>query len=372
MSAVSAPSAEPVEQYQRTARTIFSPASLRKRLETFQKLRVAVVGDVIIDEYCYVRVAGTVTKYPVVSAVYQDLRQMAGGGAVIARHCRQFARDVTYVGAVGDQDKNGQFLKRKLKKEKVNARLVQWTGSHTIAKRRFLTGGYPSPLAAQLGKPATSSLRLFELGMLPRAPMPVDVESQVVEQVERACSSADLTILADFGHGTVTPAVAQAVQKKSSWWAVNAQTNSTNYGFNRITKYRSADYVCIDELEARLPSGDKVTPIEGIARDLRATTGADALMITRGSDGMILFESRKATYAPAIASKVVDTVGAGDAVLALSALARRSGANSEETVFIGAAAGAVASSIVGNEDPVRRNDLERFATGWLHSPLTAK
>jgi bifunctional ADP-heptose synthase (sugar kinase/adenylyltransferase) len=147
------------------------------------------------------------------------------------------------------------------------------------------------------------------------------------------------------------------VAERAPWWALNAQTNSTNFGFNRVTRYRGADFVCIDELEARLPSGMRSQPLEEVVSGLQTDMDCESILVTRGADGMVLFGNGDTWRAPAVATSIVDPVGAGDAVLSITSLVRAVNADPALCVLLGTCAGAVAAGIVGNEEPVRRETL---------------
>jgi sugar/nucleoside kinase (ribokinase family) len=124
----------------------------------------------------------------------------------------------------------------------------------------------------------------------------------------------DLVIVTDFGHGLLTKELIARLTKEARFLAVNAQTNSTNYGFNLITKYPRADFIVIDEMEARLAAHDKDSDIEDVILKL----GYKNIIVTLGAHGAIGFDGAFERQ-PAITDKVVDTMGAGDAFLCVSA-----------------------------------------------------
>lgn len=341
---------------------------LEQVVNSLADARVLVVGDLIMDEYCYCRVSGTVSKWPVIAAVYQDLRRMAGGGAAIARHVRQFAQSVQYVSTVGDRDDGPAYAEPLLERDGIDVRFFTWPGTYTVAKRRYITGGYPNPLAPALQvQDARNNTRLFEIGFMPQEPLPIPLEETICAYLQEVGPRYDAVILADFGHGLISPRVASTLAASARWWAVNAQTNSSNYGFNRITKYRGADFVCIDELEARIPSGQRREPLESVVAALRDELACRSIMVTRGRDGLLLFDGA-VTSAPALASTALDPLGAGDAVLALASLCRWRGVDERLTAFLGACAGALASQIVGNDEPIRRAQLLDYVRTVL-SPM---
>src|SRR5439155_20583299 len=89
----------------------------------------------------------------------------------------------------------------------------------------------------------------------------------------------DAVVVTDFGHGAITPALIGQLNRKE-YVAVNAQTNAANVGFNLITKYPRADYIVIDEPEARLAACDRFGPIEAIMEKLAAGRG-EKMIVTQ-------------------------------------------------------------------------------------------
>ncbi len=336
-------------------------------LESLKGLRVLVLGDLVIDEYCYCRVSGTVSKAPVLAAIYEGMQRMLGGGGVIARHAAELASEVHYVGTVGALDQGHDELTTILENEGITSKLITWPGTHTVTKRRYITGGYPNPLeSSPHGAGVDRSIRLFEIGFMATTPLPKQVEEELCAYLSDMAPKYDVVIVADFGHGLISQKVRETISARANWWSVNAQTNSSNFGFNRITKHAKADFVCIDELEARLPSGDRTSRLGDIVQGLRESLECSSIMVTRGKEGLVLFNGREAHEAPALANRVVDTVGAGDAVLAMASLCKARHLDEELVVLLGSCSGALAAWQVGNQAPVRKSRL----LGYVESALS--
>ncbi len=144
----------------------------------------------------------------------------------------------------------------------------------------------------------------------------------------------------------------------SRFLAINAQTNSANMGFNLINRYPRADFVCIDALEARLASNDRTGELtQIISGSLPAAYRLRPLHVTNGRHGSMTYERGDIVRSiPAFQSKVVDTMGAGDAVLAVAAPLVAVGAPLDLVGFIGNVVGAQKVEIVGHQ-PLDRPDL---------------
>jgi sugar/nucleoside kinase (ribokinase family) len=156
------------------------------------------------------------------------------------------------------------------------------------------------------------------------------------------------------------------LRSKSRFLAVNAQSNSANLGYNLITKYPRADYVCIDAPEARLAVSDRIATIGDIAHRLGNHIDCGKIIITQGKHGCLTYESGGIVHTiPAFAKNVVDTVGAGDAFLAVTAPMVAAGGVMHRIGFIGNVVGALKVEIVGHRRSIDKASLIKGITGLL-------
>ena len=266
-------------------------------LDSVKNYRVLLVGDAIMDEYRYVRPVGKAVKEAALSAIAGKVERFRGGVWAAAQHALGFCSHVDVM-----------------------------HGTETMWNTRLVEETYNRKLFV-----------LHEKRENDKAAQDYDIRSY------------DVVIVTDFGHGTMTKELIERVTREARFLAVNAQTNSTNYGFNLIRKYPRADYVVLDELEARLATHDDCSPIEDVILDL----GYPKIIVTMGANGACgfdgAFERQKAT-----ADKVLDTMGAGDAFLCVTAPYAAAGFSMKQLLRIGNAAGAVKVGIVGHRGSVTK------------------
>jgi bifunctional ADP-heptose synthase (sugar kinase/adenylyltransferase) len=185
------------------------------------------------------------------------------------------------------------------------------------------------------------------------------VVDKVLSQVEAVVANYDLVVVADFGHGLLMEPVRRLLEAKAPFLALNCQTNSNNHGFNIINRqYRRADCFSLDEQELLLSCARRNLDFIKELENLKNELSASAAWLTRGAVETI---GLKTGESPALLipmeTRVLDTVGAGDAFFSVAALAARVGLSSELSVFIGQLAGAQAVRIVGNRDPISKSAL---------------
>ncbi len=166
----------------------------------------------------------------------------------------------------------------------------------------------------------------------------------------------DAIVVTDYGHGMATPAFIASLSS-AAYLAINVQTNSGNYGFNLATKYKHANYLCVDEPEARLATQNKSGPIEDSLPRLNEI--AEKVVVTLGKAGAIGLANGEITRCDAFTDAVVDTIGAGDAFFAVTALVAQQ-APMRELLRIGNAAGAIKAGIVGHKRAVTKDELVEY------------
>ena len=163
--------------------------------------------------------------------------------------------------------------------------------------------------------------KLFEINYINDDFIDGNLEREVIEYLKSVVSEYDIVLVSDFGHGFVTGKIIESIEKYSKKVAVNTQTNGANAGYNLITKYNKPNFICLDEPEARLATQDRFSEIEDVAKNLLKSLPAEHLIITLGKNGSIglMGNNTRANRTPIFSSKVVDTVGAGDAFFAYTA-----------------------------------------------------
>lgn len=279
-------------------------------LDTVKDFKVLVIGDGIFDEYFHVTTVGKSIKENAISVMFHSKERWEGGAWAAGAHTKNFCADTTVV-----------------------------TGNHALLNQRFVD---------DFNRKLFTVHTRIEL-----------TETPVVPQI----GDFDLVIVTDFGHGFIDKNLIADLVAQAKYLVVNAQTNSTNYGFNLITKYPHANLVVLDELEARLAAADRDSPLERVIETLwlekMTWRRFDQIIVTKGNEGAIGFDGKDYHHAPAVANDVKDTMGAGDAFLCAVAPFAKAGFPMPELLRIGNAAGAVKVGIVGHQRSVTRQALEK-------------
>jgi rfaE bifunctional protein nucleotidyltransferase chain/domain len=316
----------------------------QKIAELMQKvsaLRVLVVGEAIVDEYRYVQPMGKAPKENIIATRLQDREVFMGGAIATANNAAAFCESVDVVTMIGERDSYEQVMRDALASN-VSMRCMVRRGAPTVYKCRYV-----DPALVR---------KLFEVYHIDDIPLSPREEAVLSDMVRDAASCADVVIVNDFGHGMIGDTLIATLCEHSRFLAINAQTNSANMGFNLVSRYPRADFVCIDALEARLASRDRTGELtQIIASSLPNSIACDRFMVTNGRYGSLTYERGGVVRSiPAFQSKVVDTMGAGDAVLAVAAPLAAVGAPLDLVGFIGNVVGSQKVEIVGHRRSIDR------------------
>jgi bifunctional ADP-heptose synthase (sugar kinase/adenylyltransferase) len=329
----------------------YSFEQLRACLDALAETTVTLVGDTIIDEYHYCRALGKSAKSNLVVNQYLSHEVFAGGALAIANHLAGICREVRLVTLLGETEPQEEFIRAHLRPN-VTPVFFRRPDGPTIVKKRYLD--------------LYLNQKLFEVNYLKTQPVGAEVEGALLEYLEQSLPATDLVLVSDYGHGFITPPVIRALERHAPALAVNTQNNGANVGYNMITKYRSPTFVCLDESELRWAAQDKEGPIDEVVATMSRLLDCGCLITTLGKSGSIgVTRAGECNRTPIFSSKVVDTIGAGDAYFAFTAPLALRGVPLDLVSFVGNAAGAIAVKIVGNRRPVEKGELLEFAATLL-------
>ncbi|MDP6405159.1 MAG: PfkB family carbohydrate kinase [Alphaproteobacteria bacterium] len=305
-------------------------------LDAIRDMRVLIIGDAIIDEYQYAVPMGKSAKENIIAA----------------NHVANFCAEVEIMTCLGSQESYEDLIRDSVH-DNVSVNFLTRPGVPTTRKCRFVDPGHMR--------------KLFEVYFFDDTPINGTLEGELCDFIAARAGDFDAVIVTDFGHGMMTRRAIDSVVEHAPFLAVNAQSNSANHGFNLITRYRQADYVCIDEPEARLATGDRFNELGTlISDDLSGHIDCRRFAVTHGEKGCVTYQPGDGLHTvPAFTQQVVDTVGAGDAFLAVTAPLAARGVDMETLGIVGNAVGAMKVGIVGHRQSIEKAPPMKYITALL-------
>ncbi len=312
-------------------------AERRERLlalvDGFSSRRVLVVGDLIADEFIYGEIARVSREAPVLILKYDATEMVAGGAGNAASNVAALGARARLVGLVG-ADPEGRRLLSSFHRGVDRAHVVRARQYRTPVKTRILAGGVHA-----------ARQQVVRIDRDADWPLEKAISAALAKRIEPALEACDAVLLSDYGSGLVTPVLAEAIRR-----AVARRARRRPIPVLLDSRYRLLDYrgltTCTpneSEVEAVLGIhiGDDGEALERAGRLLLRRTLMQAVLITRGSRGMALFQPRQPTvHVPIFGSdEVTDVTGAGDTVIATFGLALAAGASFYEAARLANYAG---------------------------------
>lgn len=341
---------EATRSYLKNLRSRFSIDDVLSRINACSNVRTLIVGEVIIDEYQYCTAIGKSSKEPTLAVRLESTDAFPGGALAAANHAAQFSAEVGLVSVAGNDfskmDVDGWL------NPAVARHLVTSTAAPNMTKRRIVDRYFFH--------------KLLEIYENDDVTFHSSKSQQLATLLAANAAKYDLVVALDFGHGLFTQEVIDVLMQESRFLALNVQSNAGNLGFNTLSKYKRADYVSVTENELRLDVRDRHSALRDLMTAAADRLHCSSLAITRGRAGCAMVDSeRKLIESPALVTRVVDRIGAGDAFLVATAMCAAQGAPAEITAFIGNVVGAQATRIVGNSRSVEKLAVIRHAQALL-------
>lgn len=326
-----------------------------EQLEGLKSLRIAVVGDCIIDEYHYTEPLGQTGKGNVFAVNYKSSEKFAGGAIAVANHIAGFVKEVTLFSGLGKKDSQEEYIREKLVKN-VNPEFVYFENAPTIVKRRYIDEG-------------AGTSKLFEVYFYHEDACSEITEKKAVSWLSRNLPTFDAVIVPDFGNGFIVGDMIETISSCSKFVAVNTQINSGNRGYHVITRYPKANFISLNEPEIRLAAHDRHSTLQSVATKISQQLDADQVAITRGIKGAAMLDTHSGINSyyetPALSTKVVDRIGAGDTFLALAGICLAKKIPPELSLFVASSAAALDVQIVCNREPIEPSSLFRYINTLL-------
>ena len=331
-------------------------------IDGFSNRRVLVVGDIIADEFIYGDVARVSREAPVLILKYDATEMVAGGAGNAANNVAALGGRARLVGVVG-ADPEGRRLLSSFHRGVDRSHVVRAREYHTPVKTRILAGGVHS-----------AKQQIVRIDREAGAPLTDAGSRAYTRKIKSALDGCDAVLLSDYGLGLVTPALADLVRRTLDQRSRRRPVPVLVDSRYRLLDYRGFTACTPNESEVEQIVGirviDNADALEQAGRRLLQRTRMGAVLVTRGSRGMALFEPRQPTvHIPIFGSdEVADVTGAGDTVIATVGLALAAGASFYEAARLANYAGGLVVMKRGTATVSAREMAEAVATDHDTSP----
>ncbi len=318
----------------------------------FKKLKVLVIGDLIIDEYITCQPLGMSQEDSTIVVTPIDSLRFIGGAGIVAAHSAGLGAQVDFV-SVSGKDEMRAFAIKKLAEYNVRSHLLEDISRPTTLKQRYRSKGKS----------------LLRVSHLHQSAISVELQQQILELLEPLLADANLLVFSDFNYGCLPQLLIDKVTEKAKahdvMLAADSQSSSQ---LGDISRFTGMDLITPTEREARISVRNHEDGLVVLAEKLRKQAQAKNVLLKMGEEGLLIHawddtkedpESGIMTdQIPALNSHPKDVAGAGDSLLITAAMAMACGASIWEAGCLGSLAAAIQVGRVGNT-PLQIEELTR-------------
>jgi D-beta-D-heptose 7-phosphate kinase/D-beta-D-heptose 1-phosphate adenosyltransferase len=306
-----------------------SRKTLKKLVGKFKNKKVLVVGDLMIDEYIWGKVSRISPEAPIPVVEVQKEDSKPGGAANVILNLVSLGAKVFAAGVTG-RDDNAKRLNAYLKKVKVNT----------------------SAVVADKTRPTTVKTRVIahhqqvvRIDKEHKADISAATARNIIRKVSKIIKKIDAIIFSDYDKGLLTGCLVDGIMNMSKGMIVTVDPKPGNVGI-----FRDVTLISPNKKEASEAAGIQITNEEDVlsaSKILKDITNSQAILITRGEEGMSLYEDGRIRSVPTVAREVFDVTGAGDTVISVVTLALASGSTFDEAAVLSNIAAGVVVAEVG-------------------------
>ncbi len=328
------------------ARHGFTRQALRALVKRFSEVRVAVVGDLIVDEYVDCDPLGMSQEDPtiVVTPVFQQ--SFVGGGGIVAAHAAMLAAHVDYFSVTG-RDESKQVAETQLREYGVRFHLLEDDSRPTTLKRRFRAQGKT----------------LLRVSHLRQHALDADIQGALVEVLRPVLDQADVLVFSDYNYGCLPQPLVDTLSRlgreRELVMVADSQCSSQ---IGDVSRFQGMTMLTPTEREARVSTHNHQDGLVVLAESLRRQSQARNILLKLGAEGVLVHAELSQNnqwltdQLPAFGLAARDTTGAGDSLLAASSLALALGAPVWQAAYLGSLAAALQVDRLGNP-PIQAAEL---------------
>lgn len=309
--------------------------TLRDTVKDLTRFHIHVVGDLIVDTLTQTSMIGAQAKTPTISVLYESSKDYIGGAGIVSMHLRAAGAKVTFSTVLGE-DNLKDFVLDGLKAAGVECKPHISPTRPTTNKTAIVAGGY----------------RLLKLDRLDNRPISDNIVAEIADNIRT--EKADAVIFSDFRHGIFNkrslPALIGAIP--AGMFKVGDSQIASRWG--NILDFHGFDLITPNEREARFALGDQDSGVRALADRLYDAAECKTLILKMGDRGVLTCRSKdheslgSFCVIDSFTEKLVDPVGAGDALLAYSTLSMLATGKASVAAIIGSMAAACECERDGN------------------------
>jgi rfaE bifunctional protein kinase chain/domain len=298
----------------------------------FTNKKIAVWGDIILDEYLYGNTRRISREAPVLILSYKNKEFSLGGGGNALLNLKDLGAEPIPIGVIGS-DPDGEKITQLLKKHKISSEFIFNEKGFSTPKKTRILAGEENTRKQQI-------LRIDKEGKIPKD---AAVYEKILPALNSLAKQVDALLISDYHNLTVIPKLFQQILPEFKESGIPVTLDSRF----RLLEFKGTTVSTPNEPEVELALNlemcDEPEFINNTGKLLLKQSESEAILLTRGAKGMVLFEQGQPSYAIPVhgTTDIVDVTGAGDTVISVFTLALAAGATFQEAAELANYAGGI-------------------------------
>lgn len=326
--------------------------SILKFLDKIFKQVPLVIGESMIDDYTFCEAIGKSGKQVYLVLKKLNNERYLGGSLAIINNIAGITKKSNFISSLGNDSDANKFIFQKLKSN-IKSFFIIKKNSPTIIKKRFIEH--------------LDNTKLLGVYDMNDEFFNLKDEIKIINKISLFEKLSDLVIISDYGHNFFSEKIIKKLNNTKKFLAINAQVNAFTVGYNTITKYKKADLILMNQTELRQELRDRKADKFKLIKKLENKIKCKYIVVTHGYTGATIYETKgKKIYSvPAFAKKVIDKVGAGDALFPIVAMCLKAKIPPDVSLFFGSISAALNAEKHANKFNLDRPLLHKSIDHYL-------
>ena len=257
---------------------------------------ILIFGDIIIDKFIFTQSLGKSRKNNMIATRFKKTEVYDGGSLMIAKILSEYFTNINFLSCLKTHEI--QFIKKKFKK--INFINIKSKNNGLIKKTRFVD--------------EYNLTKIFQINENDQHKISSNEEKEIITMLNKLSKKFNNIVIADFGHGLISEKICQNINKIKKNKFINCQANSSNFGYNKFTKYKNAKIMSCDEDEFRLSLNQNTGELNtSINKNIGKFKNINKMIVTSGKQGSYSIEKNEVEFVKSLKiNNMIDSIGCGD------------------------------------------------------------
>ena len=270
--------------------------NFEKATEKKIKEPIFIFGDIIIDKFIFTQSLGKSRKNNIISTRFKKVENYDGGSLMVAKILSKYFSNIKMLTYLNKKE----IIKLKKKFKEIKFINIENKNSGLIFKTRYVD--------------EYNLTKIFQVNENDQLSYERSDENKIINKLSNLANNIDNIVITDFGHGLISEKICRKINSINNNKYINCQANSSNFGYNKFTKYKYAKLLSCDEDELRLSLNENNNELYStLKKNIKKFKSIKKMIVTSGKQGSYCIEKRKINFVKSLKiNNMIDSIGCGD------------------------------------------------------------